>query len=77
MFIGVFIKLQQATISFVMSVCLYVCPHGTTQLPLDGFSWNMMFQENSSFIKIQQESWVLYLMTKIRFCSYLTKFFLE
>jgi len=44
MFIGAFTKLQQATISFVMSVCLYVYPHGTTQLPLDGFSWNMLFQ---------------------------------
>ena len=62
MFIGAFAKLQQVTISFVMScrsVCLYVCPHGTTQLPLDGFSWDLMFeyflkmcQENSSFIEI-------------------------
>jgi hypothetical protein len=34
-----------------------VCPHGTTQLPLDGFSWNLIFEdfskicrENSSFM---------------------------
>jgi len=35
----------------------HVCPHRTTQLPLDRFSWNYIFkyflklyQENSSFI---------------------------
>ena len=36
-FSGAFAKLQKATITFVMSVCLSVCPHGTTRLPLDGF----------------------------------------
>ena len=35
-FLGAFAKLRKQTISFVMSVC----PHGTTGLPLDGFSWN-------------------------------------
>ena len=25
------------------SSCLYICPHGTTRLPLDGFSWNLIF----------------------------------
>jgi hypothetical protein len=25
-------------------VCLYVCPHGTTRLPLDGFLWNLVFE---------------------------------
>lgn len=47
-FLSVFAKLQKATINFVMSVhpCLCMslspsaCPHGTTQLPLYGFSWN-------------------------------------
>jgi hypothetical protein len=39
-----FMKLQQATISFVMSVCPSACPHGTTQLPLDRFSWTLIFQ---------------------------------
>ena len=41
-----------------MSVLL----HGTTRLPLDGFSWNLIFEffskicrENSSFVKIWQE----------------------
>jgi len=49
--------LQKATISFV--ICLCVCPHGTTRLPLDGSTWNLMFEysskiyrKNSSFIKI-------------------------
>jgi len=60
--LGVFAKLWKATFSFVMSVCLSVCPHGTNRLLLEGFSWNMIFQyfskmcrENSSFIKIWQE----------------------
>ena len=24
--------------------CISVCPHGTTRLPLDGFSWNLTFE---------------------------------
>jgi len=32
--LGVFAKLRKTTISFVM----FVRPHGTTRLPLDGFS---------------------------------------
>jgi hypothetical protein len=41
-FLGALAKLQKATISFAMSfrplsVCLSVCPHGTTPLILDGF----------------------------------------
>ena len=50
-----------------MSVRPSVCPHGTTRLPLDGFSWNFIFpqfskicRENSSFIKIWQEQRILY-----------------
>ena len=39
-----FAKLQKLTISFVMSVRPSVCPHGTTRLSLDGFSWNVIFQ---------------------------------
>jgi hypothetical protein len=34
-FLGAFAKLQKAAISFVMSLCLSVRPHGTTRLPLD------------------------------------------
>ena len=42
--------------------CVCVRPHGRFQLPLDGFSWNLIFEycskrcrENSSFIKIWHE----------------------
>ena len=42
LFLGAFAKLRKATISFVMSVCLSVCPHRSTRLPLDGFWWNLM-----------------------------------
>lgn len=34
-------KGREATISFVMSVCWFVCPHGTTWFPTDGFSKNV------------------------------------
>ena len=44
------------------SSCLSVRPHGTTRLPLDGLSWNLMFcyfseicRGNSSFVNIWQE----------------------
>jgi len=40
LFLGAFTKLQNATISFITSVC----PQGTTQLPLDVFSLNLIFQ---------------------------------
>jgi len=64
--LGAFGKLRKATIIFVMSVYLSVCfsvhPHGTARLPLDEYSWNLVFQyfskiyqDNSSFIKIWQE----------------------
>jgi hypothetical protein len=36
-FLGVFAKLRKATVRCV-SLCLCVRPHGTTRLPLDGFS---------------------------------------
>ena len=52
-FLGAFAKLRKATVSV-----LSVRPHGTTLLPLDGFSLNLMFgyfsktcREDSSFIK--------------------------
>ena len=61
-----FTKLGKVTVIFVMSVCPSLCLHGTAGLPLDGFSWNLIFGyflklcwENSSFIKIWQEWWVL------------------
>ena len=72
--LGVCEKLQTATIiSFVMSVHL----QGTTRLPLNGPSWNFIYeyfskicQENSSFIK----KWQDYMKTNIHFWSYLHLF---
>jgi len=51
-FLGVFAKLQKATNSFVMSVCLPVCqslrssvrPHRTTWLQLHGLSRKLIFE---------------------------------
>ena len=41
--IGVFRRVRtKATISFVISACPSVRPHGTTRLPRDGFSLNLM-----------------------------------
>jgi hypothetical protein len=65
-FLGAFAKLRKAAISFVMSVRLSVRPYvhyyGTTQLPMDGFLWNLVYEyfsktclENSVFIKIGRE----------------------
>jgi hypothetical protein len=43
-FSGTFAKVQKtAIISFVMSVCVSVRPHGRTRLPLDRFSLNLIF----------------------------------
>jgi len=36
--------LRKETISFVMSVCLSVRPHGKPRLPLDGISWNLIIE---------------------------------
>ena len=43
----------------ILYVCTSVRPHGTTLIPWEGFSWNLIFEyffktcrENSSFIKI-------------------------
>ena len=78
LFLGAFAILRKATLHFVMSVCLSLrpsaCPHGRTRLPLDGFTWNLVFvyfdkifRENSSFIKIWQEWRVLYMTTNTHF----------
>jgi len=42
--LGAWAKLRKATISFVMSAHPSVRPHGTTRVPLDGFSCNFMFR---------------------------------
>ena len=36
--LGAMAKLRKVTVKFVMSVCPSVRPHGTSRLPLDGFS---------------------------------------
>ena len=60
-------KFRKATLTFVMSVCP---PQRITRLPLQRFSWNLIFKyflkicrENSSFVKICEEYRVRY--TKI------------
>ena len=40
LFLGAFAKLRIATISFDVSLH----PHGTTRLPLDGFTWNLLLE---------------------------------
>jgi len=46
--ISAFVQLRQLTLSFVMYVCTYVCmydlPYGTPRLPMDGFSWNFVWE---------------------------------
>ena len=42
-FLFTFAKFRKANFSYVMSVRLYICPHVTTRLPLDGFSRNLIF----------------------------------
>jgi hypothetical protein len=73
-FFGAFANLQKATISFVMSVCPSVSPHGTTRFPLDGISWNFIQEnfskirrESSGSIQIGQEWRVLYMKVNILF----------
>jgi len=36
--LGIFPELRKVTLSFVMSVCLSTCLHGTTRFPLHEFS---------------------------------------
>jgi hypothetical protein len=60
--------MQTAIISLVKPVC----PHVTTRLPLDGFSWNQIFEnfskpcrENSRFIKIWKGYRLLHMDTYV------------
>jgi hypothetical protein len=63
---------------------MFVRPHGTSRLPLDGFSWNFIFEdfskicrENSGFIKIvENEGYFTWTPINI-FLSFLPLFFLE
>ena len=50
-----FAKLQKVPISFVMSVCLSVCLHGTAALQLDSFHefcYLMFFQKSPQKIQV-------------------------
>ena len=65
------------------SSCLSECPQGI-RFPRDEFNDIFMFcyflkicRENSSFIQIGQEKWVLDMKTNIHFWSYLAQFFRE
>ena len=68
-----FAKLRKATINFVMSVRVRM--ESNAWLPLDGFSWNLIFQyskicrENSSFVTIGQEWQIFYMKTDI--CTFM------
>jgi hypothetical protein len=42
--LGAFTKLRKTIISFFMSICPSVRPHGTIRVSLDGFSWNYVFE---------------------------------
>ena len=45
--LGAFLKLRKATITFVISVCLFVFAYGTTQLPLHEITWKFLFEKVS------------------------------
>ena len=52
--------LRRVCLSVCLSVRPSVRPHGTTRLPLDGFSWNFVYfskicSRNSIFIKIWEK----------------------
>jgi hypothetical protein len=49
--LGEFAKLRKSTVSFVMSVRLYIRPHGTCGVPLDGFSLNLIFEYFSKIVE--------------------------
>jgi len=46
-FFGTLAKLRKAIITFIMSVCPFVRPHGITRLSEDRFPWNFIFEELS------------------------------
>jgi len=72
LFQSTFSELRKSTYNFVMSAPPpFSCSHhDTTRLPLNGFSWNLIFEqlsqifrENSILIKIWREKQVLYMTT--------------
>ena len=76
-FLGAFANLQIATLSFIISLCSSVRAHGTTLLPLHGFSWKLIFayifnicRENSHLNEIWQEWLVIYIKTNLYVSQY-------
>jgi len=66
-------KFSKRTVSFVMSISLSSRPHGTTRLLLDGFLWNLIFEDFSNtckeslkFFKIRQEELYTFLIISRR-----------
>jgi hypothetical protein len=49
--LGAFAKLLKAAIRFVTFVRLAVCPHGTTQLPIDRLSSNLRYKDLPKIIR--------------------------
>ena len=79
-----FRRVRKTAKSDYVSSHLSVRPHGTTLLPMDGFSWSAIFEllfrisvaKVPSFIKIWQEWRVLYTKTYANLW-YVAEFFLE
>jgi len=76
---------KKVTISFAMYVCPSVCPHEPTWLPLDGFSWKLIFQfffektveKIQVSLKRDKNSRCFTWRPRTIFLSYLAQFFLE
>jgi hypothetical protein len=49
--LGGIAELRNATVSSAVSACLSVRPRGTTLLPLDEFSWRLIFERFSKFCR--------------------------
>ena len=72
MFLDAFVKLRLLT-----SPRLSVRPYGTTQLPLDGFSWNFIFGHFSKLWRKIKVSLKSDMKTNTQFWSYLTQLLLQ
>jgi len=81
--LGAFANLRNETISFVVSVCQSLRPHGSARLLQDGFLCYLIFEyfstvcgENYCFKKLTRISWHFTLRrihTKITFLSFLLR----
>ena len=83
LFLGAFAKLQNTTISFVMSVYSSVCRHRAPRFPLEGFdeiSYLTIFQKPIEKIQISLKSDKNnghFLSRQYIFLSHVSQFFLE